>query len=358
MEVFWITAWKPLATAKLAMKSITKPGKKAKFTPVTPQGGGAKEVKHAPLSVAELQQMEVPESCGGIVIKTHAKFGPDQLPEYFWVIGPHWPKIVTLPKVREWIWDVTYYSKRFHTIIKLRFDCYHGISFDSTVEFCHGNQPIEHYIEETGLDVADRCGAVDPDFFQETFKQLADEVGLTNHPTIEAMKIKADEDGASCEYVFDENQPRWMDDHSNSLVHRVLTEDADPAYPIRLFSSAAYASINAALSPTVSNVHDDAAAFLQYAKDHPIAGEYTVYLFEIGSPTWAQREKRRKKLKDDATELERLGTLKLENGVRGEASLLMGKRGYRFYLTFDHHPEDAIRFPDTDLFKSMKWQLG
>jgi hypothetical protein len=36
----------------------------------------------------------------------------------------------------------------------------------------------------------------------------------------------------------------------------------------------------------------------------------------------------------------------------------MGKRGYRFYLTFDHHPEDAIRFPDTDLFKSMKWQLG
>jgi hypothetical protein len=206
--------------------------------------------------------------------------------------------------------------------------------------------------------VTDQCSAVDPEHFHHTFKQVADEVGLTNHPTIKELRIHSAADETSCIYVFDENQPRWMDEYSNSLVHRVLTEDADPAYPIYLFSKAAYASINAALSPTVSNVHDDAAAFLQYAKDHPIAGDYTVYLFEIGSPTWAQREKRRKKLKDDATELEKLGTLKLENGVRGEASLLMGKRGYRFYLTFDHHPEDAIHFPDTDLFKTMKWQLA
>jgi hypothetical protein len=358
MEVFWITAWKPLATAKLAMKSITKPGKKAKFKPVTPQGGGAKELKYTPLTVAELQQMEVPESCGGIVIETHTKFGPDQLPEYFWVIGPHWPKIVTLPKVREWIWDVTYYSKRFHTIIKLRFDCYHGITFDSAVEFSHGDRPIKHYVKHNGIEVTGHCETVDPEQFQHTFKQLADEVGLTDHPTIKASCFHSAADEAFCAYVFDENQPRWMDEHSNSLVHRVLTEDADPAYPIYLFSRADYASANAALFPSVSNVHDDAAAFLQYAKDHPIAGEYAVHFFEIGSPTWAQREKRRKKLKDDATELERLGTLKLENGAHGEASLLMGKRGYRFYLTFDHHPEDAIRFPDTDLFKTMKWQLA
>jgi hypothetical protein len=33
MEVFWITAWKPLATAKLAMKSILKPGKKPNSHP-------------------------------------------------------------------------------------------------------------------------------------------------------------------------------------------------------------------------------------------------------------------------------------------------------------------------------------
>ena len=229
------------------------------------------------------------------MIKTHAKFGVDQIPEYFMVIGPHCPKIVTLPKVREWIWDVTYYSKRFHTIIKLRFDCYHRITFDSKVCFSHGDRPIKHYIKYTGLDVTERSETVDPEQFQHTFKQLADEVGLTNHPTIKASCFHSAEDEAFCAYVFDENQPRWMDEHSISLVHRVLTEDADPAYPIYLFSKADYASANAALFPSVSNVHDDAAAFLQYAKDHPIAGEYAVHFFQIGSPTWAQREKRRKK---------------------------------------------------------------
>ena len=345
MEVFWITAWKPLATAKLALKSILKPGKKAKFTPVTPQGGGAKEVEHSPWTVEQLQQLEVPPSCGGITIQVAMLLDSDYLPKCFWVIGPHWPEVLPLPKVREWSWSVSYYSKRFGMVVRIDPHCYHGISFDSSLLFWYGASPHDYYTMKVDSDISDTSSSASPEDFHRVVEDWIGEFDLQCHPSVKSCDFKSVEDDSRWNMFFHNHLPRWL-------------EDADPAYPVWVRSSLSYASANAALISPVANVYEDAAEILQHAKDHPLPGEYTEYFYEISSPTWAQREKRRKKLKDDATEIEKLGTPKLENGVRGEASLLMGKRGYRFYLTFDNHPEDAIRFPDTELFKAMKWQLG
>ncbi len=360
--VFWSSDLLDLTAAKAGMKSILKPGRKAKFVAEIPGGGTCKELCHKDLAYEQMEMLQVPPSCGGIKVAADSLFPPSEVPGELCVIGPYWDHVKQMPKSRELLLRSWYFSSRLGSIVDVMVFSEYGIGFMARplasgggVKFFCSSRPDSFYRDITGVHLEAGNEKVDPELVREMVVGWMDEFGLSGHPAIKETRISL-ENEPHYEVVLDGSSPRWAEERGQAFMKKVFQDDANPKYPVALYSMADYAAADCTFLKA-ENIREQLVPILQAAKDNPLPGKYSVNFYTILSPSWREREKRRKKLKGDATEAEKLGELVLENGIRAEAVLVISREGYGFTLFFEENPDDAIRFTDTALFQKLEWKL-